>query len=118
MTSVPFLQARDRLKTENERLKLMLKSKSDETAILKSQVGMIQKNTVSFILEQMEALNIQRDTHVWLVARSPRQAQSSPDHMISKQEPVKWYSFLCYRKNHSSDIHLFSVTEVNKNKPV
>ena len=59
-----FFQARDQLKVENERLKLMLKSNMDQTTILKSQIGSIRKNTVSFILEQMEALHIQRDSKV------------------------------------------------------
>ncbi|XP_060585594.1 ras guanyl-releasing protein 3-like isoform X2 [Ruditapes philippinarum] len=57
-------EARDQLKIENERLKLMLKSNMDQTTILKSQMGSIRKNTVTFILEQMEALHIQGDSKV------------------------------------------------------
>lgn len=60
-----LFQARDKLKEENEKLKTILKSKDEQIGVLKTQLVSIRKNTVSFILEQMEALHIQRDSQVW-----------------------------------------------------
>ncbi|KAH3851908.1 hypothetical protein DPMN_094395 [Dreissena polymorpha] len=59
-----LLQARDKLKAENEMLTLMVNSNASQIAMLKSQIVMIRKTTVSFILEQMDALHIQRDSQV------------------------------------------------------
>lgn len=65
MLALPTLfQARDKLKEENEKLKTILKSKDEQIGVLKTQLVSIRKNTVSFILEQMEALHIQRDSQV------------------------------------------------------
>jgi len=60
-----FFQARDKLREDNEKLKAILKSKDEQVGVLKTQLVSIRKNTVSFILEQMEALHIQRDSQVW-----------------------------------------------------
>jgi len=49
---------------ENTKLKSMLEASNDQVMTLKSHLGMIRKNTIAFILEQMEALHIQRDTEV------------------------------------------------------
>ncbi|XP_052275428.1 ras guanyl-releasing protein 3-like isoform X4 [Dreissena polymorpha] len=57
-------EARDKLKAENEMLTLMVNSNASQIAMLKSQIVMIRKTTVSFILEQMDALHIQRDSQV------------------------------------------------------
>lgn len=58
------LQARDKLMQENAKLKAILETNKDQIMTLKGHLGMIRKNTIAFILEQMDALNIQRDTEV------------------------------------------------------
>lgn len=62
--SVSF-QARDKLMMEKAKLEAKLEASNDQIVTLKSHVGMIRKNTIAFILEQMDALHIQRDTEVW-----------------------------------------------------
>ncbi|XP_021373157.1 ras guanyl-releasing protein 3-like isoform X2 [Mizuhopecten yessoensis] len=57
-------EARDKLMAENARLEAKLEASNDQIVTLKSHVGMIRKNTITFILEQMDALHIQRDTEV------------------------------------------------------
>lgn len=61
--SVSF-QARDKLMMEKAKLEAKLEASNDQIVTLKSHVGMIRKNTIAFILEQMDALHIQRDTEV------------------------------------------------------
>lgn len=57
-------EARDKLDEENERLKLMLKLQMDQNANLASKIGTIKKETVTFILGQMAALNSQPPSEV------------------------------------------------------
>ena len=59
-----ILQAFHQLRKENEKLKAVIKSDADQISILQAQMGTIRKNTISFILEQMDALHIQRDSNV------------------------------------------------------
>ncbi|KAK3092337.1 hypothetical protein FSP39_001507 [Pinctada imbricata] len=55
---------RDKLIAENKQLKEKLEQSNEQNIMLKSHLGVIRKNTIAFILEQMDALNIQRDTEV------------------------------------------------------
>ncbi|WAR20519.1 GRP1-like protein [Mya arenaria] len=55
-------EARNKLKEENAVLKMLVKSNDEQISLLRVQLGQIQKNTISFILEQMDALHIQRDS--------------------------------------------------------
>ncbi|KAJ8308168.1 hypothetical protein KUTeg_013042 [Tegillarca granosa] len=57
-------EARDKLMSQNKSLQKELDESKKQNVILKSHLGMIRKNTIAFILEQMDALNIQRDTEV------------------------------------------------------
>lgn len=59
-----FLQTRDKLMAENAKLKEQLEASNDQNTLLRSHLGLIRKNTIAFILEQMDALHIQRDTEV------------------------------------------------------
>lgn len=59
-----YFQARDKLMSQNKSLQKELDESKKQNVILKSHLGMIRKNTIAFILEQMDALNIQRDTEV------------------------------------------------------
>lgn len=59
-----FLQVREKLIAENAKLKEQLELSNEQNALLRSHLGLIRKNTIAFILEQMDALHIQRDTEV------------------------------------------------------
>lgn len=59
-----FLQAREKLMEENTRLRSKLELANDQISLLKSHIGVIRQNTIAFILEQMDALHMQRDTEV------------------------------------------------------
>lgn len=49
---------------ENAKLKEQLEASNEQSTLLRSHLGLIRKNTIAFILEQMDALHIQRDTEV------------------------------------------------------
>lgn len=49
---------------ENKRLRSRLDVASDQIVTLKTHIGVIRQNTIAFILEQMDALHMQRDTEV------------------------------------------------------
>lgn len=57
-------EAREKLAEENKHLRLKLDMASDQITLLKSHIGVIRQNTIAFILEQMDALHMQRDTEV------------------------------------------------------
>ncbi|RUS84275.1 hypothetical protein EGW08_007968 [Elysia chlorotica] len=57
-------EAREKLIEENKHLRLKLDMASDQITLLKSHIGVIRQNTIAFILEQMDALHMQRDTEV------------------------------------------------------
>lgn len=50
---------------ENAKLKEQLEASNEQNTLLRSHLGLIRKNTIAFILEQMDALHIQRDTEVY-----------------------------------------------------
>ncbi|KAK3802145.1 hypothetical protein RRG08_050031 [Elysia crispata] len=56
--------AREKLIEENKHLRLKLDMATDQITLLKSHIGVIRQNTIAFILEQMDALHMQRDTEV------------------------------------------------------
>ena len=67
MTSLPqclLFQERDELLTENEHLKLRLGLQQEQISTLHRHIGTIRQHTISFILDQMDTLHIQRDTEV------------------------------------------------------
>ena len=49
---------------ENARLRSKLEVANEQIGLLKSHIGVIRQNTIAFILEQMDALHMQRDTEV------------------------------------------------------
>jgi hypothetical protein len=49
---------------ENEKLKQKLHVKEEKNKLLKSQMGMVRKNTLTYILEQMDSLKKQLHTEV------------------------------------------------------
>ncbi|XP_052105523.1 ras guanyl-releasing protein 3-like isoform X1 [Mytilus californianus] len=57
-------EARDKLKEENEKLRKKLIAKDEKIKLLKSQMGSIRNNTLTYILEQMDSLKSQRHTEV------------------------------------------------------
>ncbi|KAK7104540.1 hypothetical protein V1264_019238 [Littorina saxatilis] len=57
-------EAREKLMEENKRLRSRLDLASDQIVTLKTHIGVIRQNTIAFILEQMDALHMQRDTEV------------------------------------------------------
>lgn len=57
-------ETRDKLMAENAKLKEQLEASNEQNTLLRSHLGLIRKNTIAFILEQMDALHIQRDTEV------------------------------------------------------
>ena len=61
---ITFFQTHNKLIAENKRLQSLVDAKDEQITVLKTQIGTIRKNTISFILEQMDALHIQRDSQV------------------------------------------------------
>ena len=59
-----LLQAREKLMEENSKLRSRLDVANEQIITLKSHIGIIRQNTIAFILEQMDALHMQRDTEV------------------------------------------------------
>lgn len=57
-------ETHNKLIAENKRLQSLVDAKDEQITVLKTQIGTIRKNTISFILEQMDALHIQRDSQV------------------------------------------------------
>ncbi|XP_055956759.1 ras guanyl-releasing protein 3 isoform X1 [Patella vulgata] len=57
-------EAREQLIAENSQLRARLEVANDQILILKSHIGVIRQNTIAFILEQMDALHMQRDSEV------------------------------------------------------
>ena len=49
---------------ENSKLRSRLDVANEQIITLKSHIGIIRQNTIAFILEQMDALHMQRDTEV------------------------------------------------------
>nr|KAG5692524.1 hypothetical protein BaRGS_018729 [Batillaria attramentaria] len=57
-------EAREKLMEENCMLRSRLDTANEQIVTLKSHIGVIRQNTIAFILEQMDALHMQRDTEV------------------------------------------------------
>ncbi|XP_013386601.1 ras guanyl-releasing protein 3 isoform X2 [Lingula anatina] len=57
-------ETRDKLLAENKSLKAKLENQSDQITTLKSHIGLIRQHTITFILDQMDTLHMQRDTEV------------------------------------------------------
>ncbi|XP_019642508.1 PREDICTED: ras guanyl-releasing protein 3-like isoform X1 [Branchiostoma belcheri] len=57
-------EARAKLASENQTLQTELASAHDRIKLLQSHIGQIRQHTVSFILDQMDILKMQRDTEV------------------------------------------------------
>ncbi|PVD25412.1 hypothetical protein C0Q70_13068 [Pomacea canaliculata] len=55
---------REKLMEENSMLRSRLEIANEQIMTLKSHIGVIRQNTIAFILEQMDALHMQRDTEV------------------------------------------------------
>ncbi|XP_074643374.1 ras guanyl-releasing protein 3-like [Tubulanus polymorphus] len=55
---------REGLLAENQTLKEQISAQNDQISTLKSHIGAIRQETITFILDQMDTLNIQRDTEV------------------------------------------------------
>jgi len=58
------LQERDRIIKENNLLRTKVDSQNDQIATLKTHIGVIRQHTITFILDQMDTLHMQRDTEV------------------------------------------------------
>lgn len=58
------LQCNEALLMENERLQSELKDATHKLGLLQNQVNAMQQNTVTFILEQMDTLKMQKVTEV------------------------------------------------------
>ena len=57
-------QEKEELVEENKRLSERLELLAEQNIALKSHIRVIRHNTVSFILQQMDTLHMQRDTEV------------------------------------------------------
>lgn len=49
---------------ENKGLKIHCDQQMEQISALKSQLGLIRQHTITFILDQMDTLHMQRDTEV------------------------------------------------------
>ena len=61
-------QARDELLRENEQLRGRVELQGEQLSALRAHIGLIRQHTITFILDQMETLHMQRDTEVWRTA--------------------------------------------------
>ena len=59
-----YLQERERLEAENGQLLARLNAQSEQISTLKQQIGLIRQHTITFILDQMDTLHMQKDTEV------------------------------------------------------
>lgn len=59
-----FLQARDSLLTENANLSSQLDEADKKINVLQDHLDLLRQHTVSFILEQMDSLQLQKVTDV------------------------------------------------------
>ena len=50
---------------ENIQLRSRIEGQNDIIVSLKTRIGQIRQQTLTFILDQMDTLNMQRDTEVW-----------------------------------------------------
>nr|XP_006824154.1 PREDICTED: LOW QUALITY PROTEIN: ras guanyl-releasing protein 3-like [Saccoglossus kowalevskii] len=57
-------QARDLLSTENERLQKQLHTAEEKINTLQSHISLIRQHTITFILDQMDTLHLQKDSEV------------------------------------------------------
>ncbi|KAK2150862.1 hypothetical protein LSH36_385g02062 [Paralvinella palmiformis] len=55
---------RDRLRAENEALRSQLNVQGEQINTLRAHIGVIRQHTITFILDQMDTLHMQRDTEV------------------------------------------------------
>ena len=62
MTSA--FQERERLEKENHVLLKRLTTQQEQISTLKQQIGLIRQHTITFILDQMDTLHMQKDTEV------------------------------------------------------
>ena len=56
---------RDKIIAENQVLKSRIENQTEQITMLKSHIGLIRQHTITFILDQMDTLHMQRDTEVW-----------------------------------------------------
>lgn len=49
---------------ENEKLRSRVELQNEQLSALRAHVGVIRQHTITFILDQMETLHVQRDTEV------------------------------------------------------
>lgn len=49
---------------ENESLRSKVEAQNEQITMLKSHIGLIRQHTITFILDQMDTLHMQRDTEV------------------------------------------------------
>ena len=59
-----FLQMKNKLERENLMLRNRIDLQAEQINTLKSHIGLIRQHTITFILDQMDTLHIQRDTEV------------------------------------------------------
>ncbi len=57
-------QEKGRLECENALLTRRLTSQQEQISALKQQIGLIRQHTITFILDQMDTLHMQKDTEV------------------------------------------------------
>ena len=58
------MQERDQLLNENQNLRSRVNSQQEQIGTLHRHIGLIRQHTISFILDQMDTLHIQRDSEV------------------------------------------------------
>jgi RAS guanyl-releasing protein 3 len=59
-----LFQTQDKLLAENEALRSQLNVQGEQIDTLKAHIGVIRQHTITFILDQMDTLHMQRDTEV------------------------------------------------------
>jgi len=58
-------QVRDELLRENEQLRGRVELQGEQLTAMRAHIGIIRQHTITFILDQMDTLHMQRDTEVW-----------------------------------------------------
>jgi hypothetical protein len=58
------MQAQEKLFEENRLLRSQIEMQNEQLVALRNHIGLIRQHTITFILDQMDTLHMQRDTEV------------------------------------------------------
>jgi len=101
-------QVRDKLARENEQLRSRVELQGEQLSAMRAHIGVIRQHTITFILDQMDTLHMQRDTAVWPAGRSVgqlRQVRRWPDRPTDGWRSAPISVLLEYRADWCCHLH-------------